>query len=256
MSELLPWTRIDPCTHERLPSLPSLLFRHFRPIRVNHPPPPPIETPRTPETILAWVTPSLWRRMACWIYEGLLLFGVVFIASLLFTVLAHGVKSLWASWAGLGDPNLPATSSAIDLSNVTAASSALPSNLERELLQLFILSVLVAYFVYFWRKGQTLAMKTWGLELTTREGQRLSTAQALQRLVLSWVWFWPPLLVLIPYEWSWPERSGLALLWVAFWGWLSLLQPQKQFWHDAWARTQLVHKPPPQSKPQDSTSSR
>jgi len=191
--------------------------------------------------------------MACWMYEGLLLFGVVFMASLLFTVLAHGVKSLWAHWAGLGEPNGLATTSAMDLSNVTAASSALPSTLERELLQLFILSVLVAYFVYFWRKGQTLAMKTWGLELTTRGGQRLSTTQALERLVLSWIWFWPPLLVLIPYELSWPERSGLTLLWVAFWGCLSLLQPQKQFWHDAWARTQLVHKPAPQSKPQDLT---
>ncbi len=29
-------------------------------------------------------TPSLYRRMACWLYEGMLLFGVVFMAGYLF----------------------------------------------------------------------------------------------------------------------------------------------------------------------------
>ena len=30
-------------------------------------------------------TPSLRRRMACWLYEGILMFGVVFIADYLFS---------------------------------------------------------------------------------------------------------------------------------------------------------------------------
>ncbi|MEG1770963.1 MAG: RDD family protein, partial [Comamonas sp.] len=33
-------------------------------------------------------TPGLRRRMACWLYEGLLLFGVVFIAGYLFGTLS------------------------------------------------------------------------------------------------------------------------------------------------------------------------
>jgi len=33
-------------------------------------------------------TPSLLRRMACWLYEGMLLFGVLFIASYLFSTLS------------------------------------------------------------------------------------------------------------------------------------------------------------------------
>ena len=34
-------------------------------------------------------TPSLRRRMACWLYEGMLLFGVVFIAGYLFSSLSQ-----------------------------------------------------------------------------------------------------------------------------------------------------------------------
>ncbi|MFP5445279.1 MAG: RDD family protein, partial [Betaproteobacteria bacterium] len=34
-------------------------------------------------------TPNLWRRMACWLYEGMLMFGVVFIAGYLFGTLSQ-----------------------------------------------------------------------------------------------------------------------------------------------------------------------
>ena len=34
-------------------------------------------------------TPALSRRMACWLYEGMLLFGVVFIAGYLFGTLSQ-----------------------------------------------------------------------------------------------------------------------------------------------------------------------
>ena len=35
------------------------------------------------------IAPSLRRRMACWLYEGMLLFGVVFIAGYLFGTLSQ-----------------------------------------------------------------------------------------------------------------------------------------------------------------------
>jgi len=41
-------------------------------------------------------TPSLARRMSCWVYEGMLLFAVVFIASYLFSSLTqtrHGLQN-------------------------------------------------------------------------------------------------------------------------------------------------------------------
>lgn len=34
-------------------------------------------------------TPSLRRRMACWLYEGMLIFGVMFIADYLFSTLTQ-----------------------------------------------------------------------------------------------------------------------------------------------------------------------
>ena len=37
----------------------------------------------------ALAAPSLPRRMACWLYEGLLMFGVVFIAGYLFGTLSQ-----------------------------------------------------------------------------------------------------------------------------------------------------------------------
>jgi len=42
----------------------------------------------------ALMAPSLRRRMACWIYEGLLLFGVVFLAGYLFSTLSQSRHAL------------------------------------------------------------------------------------------------------------------------------------------------------------------
>ena len=47
---------------------------------------PPVK-PIPPSAPLA--TPSLRRRLACWLYEGMLMFGVVFIAGYLFGTLSQ-----------------------------------------------------------------------------------------------------------------------------------------------------------------------
>jgi uncharacterized RDD family membrane protein YckC len=49
------------------------------------------------------------------------------------------------------------------------------------------------YFTFFWHKGQTLAMKTWHLKITTLDGLALPQKQALLRYVFAWIWFVPPL---------------------------------------------------------------
>ena len=72
--------------------------------------------------------------MACWTYEGVLLFGVVFMASLVFTVVSQGVKLLLALLVTPGALSTPP----LDLASVGASSSALPSSPERELLQVWI----------------------------------------------------------------------------------------------------------------------
>ncbi|MDE2397186.1 MAG: RDD family protein, partial [Burkholderiales bacterium] len=73
-------------------------------------------------------TPGLGRRLACFVYEGLLLFGVVMVAGLVYGV-AIGQRDPQVGHSGL---------------------------------QALLFAVIGAYFIWFWsRSGQTLAMKTW-----------------------------------------------------------------------------------------------
>lgn len=151
--------------------------------------------------------PPLTRRMACWLYEGILMFGVVFIAGYLFGTLSQ-------------------TRNAMD---------------NRHALQAFLFVVFGIYFAWFWSKGQTLAMKTWNIRVVDQRGRPLTQARALVRYVLSWMWFLPPLALLAPFSLNGAETMVLVLGWVAIWAVLSRFHPQNQFWHDAWAGTRLVH---------------
>ena len=144
--------------------------------------------------------------MACWLYEGMLMFGVVFIAGYLFGTLSQ-------------------TRNALD---------------NRHALQAFLFVVFGIYFTWFWAKGQTLAQKTWHIRVVDRAGHALTQARALLRYVLSWVWFLPPLAA---YSFGIPAMEVLVLTfgWGALWAVLSRFHPQQQFWHDALAGTRLVH---------------
>jgi uncharacterized RDD family membrane protein YckC len=159
-------------------------------------------------------TPSLPRRMACWLYEGLLMFGVVFIAGYLFGTLSQ-------------------TRNAMD---------------NRHALQAFLFVVFGIYFVWFWAKGQTLAMKTWDIRVVDRAGQPITQARALLRYLLSWLWFLPALAAIAPFKLSGSESVVIIVGWVAVWAILSRFHPQQQFWHDALAGTRLVSTPRPNRK--------
>ncbi|WP_077562001.1 RDD family protein [Polaromonas sp. C04] len=150
--------------------------------------------------------PPLPRRMACWLYEGMLMFGVVFIAGYLFSTLSQ-------------------TRNAMD---------------NRHALQAFLFVVFGIYFTWFWAKGQTLAMKTWNIRVVDRFGRPLTQARALLRYVLSWLWFLPALAAQAPFTLSGGESAVITMGWVVIWALLSRFQPQRQFWHDAWAGTRLV----------------
>lgn len=157
----------------------------------------------TPATVQ---TPSLGRRMACWLYEGMLLFGVVFIASYLFSTLSQ-------------------TRNALD---------------NRHLQQAFLFVVLGIYFSWFWAKGQTLAMKTWHIRLIDRSGRPVTQARALLRYVLGWLWFLPALAASALFHLSVAESALILIGWVAIWAILSRFHPQQQFLHDALAGTRLI----------------
>lgn len=117
----------------------------------------------------------------------------------------------------------------------------------RHALQTFVFVIFGIYFVWFWAKGQTLAMKTWDIRVVDLKGLPITQKRALLRYALSWLWFLPPLS--ISWLFSLPAKEGavLTLLWVAVWAALARTHPRRQFWHDAWAGTQLVTWKAPES---------
>ncbi|MGD9774036.1 MAG: RDD family protein [Diaphorobacter sp.] len=157
------------------------------------------------------LAPALRRRMACWLYEGMLMFGVVFVAAYLFSTLTQ-------------------TRHALD---------------NRHALQAFLFVVFGIYFVWFWSHGHTLAMKTWHIRVVDRQGRPLSQPRALLRYVLCWLWFLPPLALVRVLELSGSGAAAMVMGWVVIWALLSRFHPQGQFWHDALAGTRLVHHEPP-----------
>lgn len=168
---------------------------------------PPLPIPN----LLSLTAPPLQRRMACWLYEGMLLFGVVFIAGYLFSTLTQ-------------------TRHALD---------------NRHLQQAFLFVVFGIYFVWFWSKGQTLAMKTWHIRVVDAEGKPLSQVRSLWRYLLCWLWFLPPLAAGKAYDLPGGELTVIMIGWVLIWALLSRFHAQRQFVHDALAGTRLIHFQPP-----------
>lgn len=171
----------------------------------DHPTAPPLP-PSAP------TTPSLPRRLACWTYEGLLLFGVIYLAGYLFSVTTQ-------------------TRHALD---------------NRAWQQVFLFFVLGLYFVWFWTKGvgQTLAMKTWHIRVVDAHGQALTRARAALRYLCCWAWFAPPFVAGALLKLQAVEIGVLLMGWVLIWAILARFHPRQQFWHDALAGTQLVHHKP------------
>jgi uncharacterized RDD family membrane protein YckC len=153
-------------------------------------------------------TPGLARRMAAFVYEGVLLFGVLFVAGYLYSALTQQRHALQGQ-SGL---------------------------------QVFVFLVLAVYFVVFWtRGGQTVAMKAWHVRVVTADGRPLSQTRALARYVASWIWFVPALAAAWLAQLNRPfEIFGLMFVGVIAYALLSFVHPQRQFWHDALCGTRLV----------------
>ena len=127
------------------------------------------------------MAPGLLRRLASMLYEAFLLFAVGFFAGWLF-FWASGGRDATSGWL-------------------------------RHALQLFILAVYAAYFLWCWlRGGQTLAMKAWRIRLVG-----VSPRNALPRFALA--------ALLVP--------TGLSIAWALF-------DRDRQFLHDRLAGTRLV----------------
>ena len=152
--------------------------------------------------------PGLARRLACFLYEGVLLFGLLVAAGLTYALVTDQRHAL------IGSSGLRAS--------------------------LFV--VLGVYFIGFWsRQGQTLAMRTWRMRLTTKDGQHPGPMRAACRYLLAWLWFLPALLTVhfSGLKGSAPAIAALAVGVLAYAA-LALLHPQRQYLHDIACGTRLI----------------
>jgi uncharacterized RDD family membrane protein YckC len=107
------------------------------------------QTPRAPEV------PSLLRRLAALLYDGVLLLGLVMLA-------------IWVLIAPY------------DL--IAARPYPHGDLLYRTLLQAYLVTVIGGFYVYFWTHGgQTLGMRSWRFRVLRDDGSPLGLADALRR---------------------------------------------------------------------------
>ena len=125
--------------------------------------------------------PSVGRRLMCSLYDGLLLVALLLVATFPFVALTQKLEPDWAR-------------------------------------QTYLFLVTGCYFTLFWRKGQTLAMKTWRLRLETTTGEQPG-----------WGHLW------LRYLLAWANLAVLGLGWWAAW-----FRFDRQFLQDRLAGTRLV----------------
>jgi len=156
--------------------------------------------------------PGLRRRLAAFLYEGVLMFGLVMLVGLLYGGLTQQRHALRGS---LG-------------------------------LQIVLFLAIGAYFVFFWtRNGQTLAMKTWHIQLVNTQGGLISGRQAVVRYLLSWIWFLPALALAHAVQLNTSGGIFGALAAGALgYALLSLALPDQQLLHDVMCKTRLVDRRP------------
>jgi uncharacterized RDD family membrane protein YckC len=147
-----------------------------------------------------------WRRLMSAVYEGVILFGVLFF-------FAYGFSALTSFKGGQG--------------------------LLRSAFQIYLFLILGAYFTWFWSKGRrTLPMKTMGVSLvTTATGLPLSPARAAWRYLLASLLFWGLLGGVWKASIWWLAVWPVPFLW-------TLAHPRRQALYDLLAGTTLVRVTP------------
>lgn len=153
-------------------------------------------------------TPGIARRLACFVYEGVLLFGVVMIAGWLYSTLSQQRHALQGKTG----------------------------------LQAFLFVVLAIYFTGFWSHGgQTVAMKAWHIRLVRTDGGAVSERRAFVRYLLCWLWFLPALLAVYLSGLKGTDVTfGTMATGVIGYAALAWLRRDRQFWHDAVCDTRLI----------------
>ena len=172
----------------------------------NRPAPPPAPTPAS---LLEKPSPNRLRRFACMMYEGVLLFGVIFLAAYLFDTL-------------------------------TQSRTGLTFRTGRQVVVFVAIGI---YFLACWRYGgQTLPMKTWNVRLIDRDGK----TPRFSRLVIRYLLLWVVPLVFAGIIWGLVQLTTYSSIYmlVVFapftlfvWTWFDA---DRQFLHDRLLGTRLI----------------
>jgi len=150
---------------------------------------------------------TIRRRLAALVYESVLLFGVVFVAGLAFSLVTQQRNGLT----------------------------------HHNLMSAWIALVAGVYFVGLWHGGgQTLPMKTWRLRVVGPRGAPPSLGRATLRYLAAWLWFLPPLALHPLFGATLPHTLAAAAGWFVLWAASASLGPARQFPHDRIAGTRVV----------------
>jgi uncharacterized RDD family membrane protein YckC len=154
--------------------------------------------------------PSVRRRLASLLYEGLLLLALLLIATF----------------------------------PVAGTQGAVTSGTPHVFFQAYLFAVAAVYFTWFWTHGgQTLPMKTWRFKVVSFDGAPLTASRALWRYVLCVAFYFPACAAIVLL--FFPQRVHPALtvwlflptvattLWARF-------DSGHQFLHDRLAGTRLI----------------
>ena len=124
------------------------------------------------------------RRLAAMVYDSLLVFGILFAATLPAVLLQPAQQNI---------------------SNEDVVHE-LPPLAEGWPFQLYLLLVYISFFCWFWRRnGQTLGMQAWRLQIQDMAGNRISLIQCLQRLLFAAISI---LCLGLGYWWIWIDKEG------------------------------------------------
>lgn len=127
------------------------------------------------------------RRLSAMVYDSLLVFGVLFTATL---------PTLFLD---------PGNQQAINNEQVV---NELPPLVGGWLFQLYLLLVYIGFFCWFWIKnGQTLGMQAWRLQIEDFSGQRITLQQCLLRLLGALL---STLCLGAGYWWIWIDKDRLS----------------------------------------------
>lgn len=154
-------------------------------------------------------TPGFKRRLACLLYEILLMLALLLAASAVITPLKAAIgASFWLD----------------------------------QLIFLFFLAVLFTYFGLSWVKnGQTVAMKAWRLQLVTAEGGRITWGHAGLRFgVIVVLIIGVPIIAYLGMGGSDVKTARLSLLWTLVPFLYAYFDPQRLYLYDRLCGTRMV----------------